>query len=195
METIYLICLLVGGFFVALSLLGGDHAGDHGDIGDVGGGDADAGFHFDTSDLHIPTAGPGLVDLLSLRALFLFAAFFGLTGTALSLIDSGEPFTAIVAVLVGLIVGLGGNYVIRRMAFDRVSSDLRADDLTGMTGRVLLPFQGDRKGKISVVAGGQRLQLVARGFEGQASHETFQSGDEVVVVRMDGAIAEVIKPE
>ena len=197
MDTIYLICLLVGGFFVALSLLGGSDSGHDGDLvadadADV---DVDVDAHIDLASVHGDHAsGPGLVDLFSIRALFLFAAFFGLTGTALSLLDSGEPFTAIIAALVGLIIGLGGNYVIKRIAMERVSSNVQTDDLEGLTGRVLLPFQGERKGKISVVAGGQRLQLVARGFGGQQL-EDFGPGDEVVVVRMDGSVAEVVKPE
>ena len=36
-------------------------------------------------------AGVGFVDLLSIRALFLFAAFFGLTGVTLGLVGSAEP--------------------------------------------------------------------------------------------------------
>ena len=188
METVYLICLLVGGFFVALSLLGG------GDGGAEAEADFDAGLDAGADMDALSDVGSGLVDLLSIRTLFLFAAFFGLTGTALSLLDNGEPYTALVSALVGLVVGLGGNYAIRRIGYERVSSNVRTDDLQGLTGEVLLPFDGARKGKISVVAGGQRLQLVARGFGGEESVD-FRPGEEVVVVRMEGAVAEVVKPE
>lgn len=195
METIYLICLLVGGFFVLLSMLGG------GDT-DV---DADMGAEIDV-DLDGDTAltggdhgagagaGPGLVDVFSVRALFLFAAFFGLTGMALSLLGGGEPITGILALLVGLVTGLGGNYVIQRVGYEHISSDVTSSDLKGQTGKVLVPFDGERKGKISIVARGHRLQLVARAFENQTI-DAFKPGDEVVVVRVDGAIAEVVKPE
>ena len=110
MDTVYLVSLLVGGFFVLLSVLGGD-------------ADADADMDFDTDadfdldgdldadfdggmDHGSVGAGPGFVDLLSLRALFLFAAFFGLAGTALSWIGTSATLTAILATGVGLIAGL-----------------------------------------------------------------------------------------
>lgn len=194
MGTIYLICLLVGGFFVALSLLGGGDG--HGEVGIDADTDTDLGsdFHVDLGHAHAPGAGSGLIDLLSIRALFLFMAFFGLTGISLSMLDESDSYTLIISLLVGILVGLGGNYLIKRIGYERVSSDLQVSDLTGRTARVVLPFEGEKKGKISLVAGGQRLQLVARGFGG-VSDETFRSGDEVVVVRMEGAVAEVVKPE
>lgn len=196
MDTVYLICLLVGGFFVALSLLGNGDSHGGGVDADV---DADLALDVDMdggSVGHGSSGGVGttLVDLFSIRALFLFSAFFGLTGTMLSLLDTGEPYTVLVSALVGLIVGLGGNYVIRRIGYERVSSTLEVDDLQGRTATVLLPFEGDHKGKISVVAGGQRLQVMARSFGG-GEQELFRKGEEVVVVRMNGAIAEVVKPE
>ncbi|MFB3132840.1 MAG: NfeD-like protein, partial [Rhodothermales bacterium] len=60
------------------------------------------------------------------------------------------------------------------------------------TGTVIIPFDSNDQGKISLISKGQRLQLVARAFEG--ADETFEPGDEVVVVRVDGRVAEVVKP-
>ena len=199
METFYLVSLLVGGFFVLLSIFGGADSGADTDV-DIDGEmpsdfDHDVG-HYDTSvgDHDVGHEGTAFVDLFSVRALFLFAAFFGLTGELLSLLDTGEPLTVILSTLVGLVAGLGGNYVIKRVGYDVVSSDLNSSELRGASGRVLVPFEGERKGKISLVAKGQRLQLVARAFENQTI-DSFKPGDDVVVVRMDGAIAEVVKPE
>jgi hypothetical protein len=199
METIYLVCLLVGGFFVLLSIFGGAESGADTDV-DLDGempGDFDHDVaHYDMSvgEHDLGHGSTAFVDLLSVRALFLFAAFFGLTGELLSLLDTGEPMTVILSTLVGLAAGLGGNYVIKRVGYDVVSSDLSSSDLKGASGRVLIPFEGARKGKISLVAKGQRLQLVARAFENQTI-DSFRPGDDVVVVRMDGAVAEVVKPE
>ncbi len=192
MDAIYLISLLVGGFFVLLSLFGG---------GDTE-ADADTDGHFEAQadtdtdhDLsgHAPDAGPGLVDLLSIRALFLFLAFFGMTGLLLSWIDAGAIFTPVASVLTGLVVGLGGNYVIHRVGYEHVSSDVAVDALKGKTGVVVIPFAGSEKGKIRLEAKGQRLQLMARPF-GDVADETFKPGDEVVVIRMKQGIAEVVKP-
>ena len=198
MDALYLICLLVGGFFVLLSIFGGGDS--EADIDAEFDADLDADFDADAdADPELdaeadPGAGPGFIDLLSVRALFLFAAFFGLTGTLLSLIDSGEPLTLMLSLLTGLVVGLGGNYFIKRVGYAHVSSDVTASDLQGATARVLVPFEGERRGKISLVAKGRRMNLLARGFGGEAI-ESYGPGDEVVVVRMEGAVAEVVKPD
>ena len=57
---------------------------------------------------------------------------------------------------------------------------------------MIIPFDSDDQGKISLISKGQRLQLVARAFEG--ADETFEPGDEIVVVRVNGRVAEVVKP-
>lgn len=190
MDTIYWVSLLIGGFFVLLSLIGGGETEADHDFG----ADHDVDVDHDLDAGHDLGAGPGFVDLLSIRALFLFAAFFGLTGLLLSWAGTGEPFTALLATLTGLIVGLGGNYLIKRVGYRHVSSDVSTQELKGVTAQVLIPFTGAEKGKISLVAKGNRLQLVARSLDHEAA-EPFRPGDEVVVVRMSGSIAEVVKPE
>lgn len=191
MTTLYLICLLVGGFFVLLSLFGGGDSDADVDL-DV---DADADVNLEGEvNTVADAAGTDLVDLFSVRALFLFAAFFGLTGLALSLAGTGEPFTAVLAALVGTLVGLGGNYLIKRVGYEHVSSDVSTKELKGMTGKVLIPFKGNRRGKISLVTRGQSLHLVARAFENQTM-DAFNPGDEVVVIRINGSVVEVVKPE
>ena len=197
MDTVYLVSLLVGGFFVLLSVLGGD-------------ADADADMDFDTDadfdldgdldadfdggmDHGSVGAGPGFVDLLSLRALFLFAAFFGLAGTALSWIGTSATLTAILATGVGLIAGLGGNYIIKRVGYAEISSSVATHELKGKTGKVLLPFSGDEKGKISLVVKGTQLRLIARSLDDKST-EMFNQGDEIVIIRSENGIAEVVKP-
>ena len=207
MDTVYWISLIVGGFFVLLSIFGGtdSEADVEADADFDADFDADVEADFDgdfDADTDIEVDGdfdgsvgtsPDFVDLLSVRALFLFAAFFGLTGVLLSWMDLGEPMTAVTAALLGAMIGLGGNYVIKRVGYAHVSSTRTARDLKGRTGTVILPFDGTDRGKISLINKGQRLQLTARSFEGTA--ETFAPGDEVVIVRVDGAVAEVLKPE
>ncbi len=203
MDPVYWISLIVGGFFVLLSVFGGGDSEADADV-DF---DADADLDFDgdadmdldadaDADLHIGHgdlgAGPGLVDLFTIRALFLFAAFFGLTGVLLSWANTGEPMTAILAGLTGAIIGLGGNYVIKSIGYAHVSSTVTAVDMKGRTGTVIIPFDSNDQGKISLISKGKRLQLVARAFEG--ADETFEPGDEIVVVRVDGRVAEVVKP-
>lgn len=193
MDAVYWVSLLVGGFFVLLSLFGGGDTDSDTDLAAGHDADLSADAHVDLDVGHDVAAGPGFVDLLSIRTLFLFAAFFGLTGLVLSWFGGGEPFTAIVSVLTGLVVGFGGNYFIKRVGYETVSSDVSVQELKGTTAKVLVPFEGGRKGKISLVARGNRLQLVARSLD-EDSPEAFRPGDEVVVVRMSGSVAEVVKP-
>lgn len=206
MDTVYWISLIVGGFFVLLSIFGGGDSEADADV-DV---DADVDMDFDVdadidldagadvdldadTDVHVGGGGgPDFIDLFTLRALFLFAAFFGLTGVLLNLVNTGEPVTGVLAFLTGAIVGLGGNYVIKRVGYAHISSTVTATDLKGRTGQVIIPFDHTDKGKITLVSKGQRLQLVARAFE--EAEDVFEPGDEVVVVRVDGRVAEVVKP-
>ena len=200
MDTVYWISLIVGGFFVLLSLLGGSEADTDVDA-DVD-ADFDADFDFDAdvdtdfathADAHVGS-GVGFVDLLSVRALFLFAAFFGLTGVVLDALGAGGLYTALVAVLTGLVVGLGGNYFIKRVGYAHVSSNVTEGDLQGRTAEVLVPFEGARRGKISLVVKGHRMHLLARPLDAEVL-EAYERGDEVVVVRMEGGVAEVVKPD
>ncbi len=210
MDSVYLISLIVGGFFVMLSIFGGsDHEADS-DVdtdfdtdfdADID-ADFDADFDVDADvdhDFHIGGSGldastdVGFVDLFSLRALFLFAAFFGLTGSLFTWFGVAEPMTALLSTLTGMVVGLGGNYVIKKFAYEHVSSNVTIEHLRGKTGHVLLPFGPEDRGKIVVEAKGQRLQLTAKSIA-EDPDEQFEPGEEIVVVRIHGDVAEVIKP-
>lgn len=188
MDMVYLVSLLVGGFFVLLSIFGGDAEMDaEVDI------DIDGDFDFDGEAGSDIGAGGGLVDLLSVRALFLFAAFFGLTGKVLTWAGSDPTLTAILATTMGLVVGLGGNYLIKRVGYAQVSSAVAAHELKGVTGKVLLPFSGTEKGKIKLIVKGNEVRLIAKSLD-ESSQESFNQGDEIVVVRNENGIAEVVKP-
>ena len=189
MEMLYWICLVVGGVFVLLSILGfGDSAAD---------ADADVDLDLDAdldADLDVDadiSAGPGFVDLLSLRTVFLFAAFFGLCGVLLPLAGVSEALRLLISLVMGGAIGLGGNYVIKRVGYEHISSEVTASDLRGCAAKVLIPFDATDTGKISLVAKGQRMQLAARAFEEEGGE--YAEGEEVLVVRMNGRVAEVVK--
>lgn len=207
MSTLYLVCLIVGGFFVMLSMIGGADSDADGDIDldvdtdidlDV---DIDADVDFDVeADIDTDLAdavgggGVGFVDLLSLRFVFLFAAFFGLTGTLLGLLDTGETPTLILSLAAGLVIGLGGNYVIKTVGYRSVSSEVTSNDLIGHSGKVTVPFATGDRGKVRLVSKGKEVVLIAQSFD-DADRISFEPGDEVVVVRMAGSVAEVVKPD
>lgn len=194
MDTLYWVMLLVGGTLVALSLFGGHGDAGGADLGhDLG---SDTGGHAATLVDAGPDAsgGPGgvlLGDVLSLRFFFLFAAFFGLTGVAMrEMAGVVEPLAGVMALCVGVFVGLIGNVLIRRVGQAEVSSAVGASDLSGKTARVVLPFGGDERGTVTLVSKGQRYVLTAQAFGGV---ERYRQGEEVVVVRLDGRVAEVLR--
>lgn len=192
MLTVYWVMLLVGGTLVALSLLGGGDAG--GDLGghDLGGHDVghDASAVLVDGD-GLEAEGVVFSDFLSLRFVFLFAAFFGLTGVAMRyLAGVVEPLAFVLALVVGVFVGLFGNVLIRRVGQAEVSSAATTTDFEGKTARVVLPFGGADRGSITLVSKGQRYVLPARSFGGV---ERYDRGEDVVVVRLDGRVAEVLR--
>lgn len=194
MDSIYLISLIVGGFFVLLSIFGGaDNETDH-DVHVELDVDTDteweAGHELDVDAGH----DLGVVDLLSIRALFLFSAFFGLTGISLTALSMSEPLTGVLSAGTGLLVGIGGNYIIKKFAYEEVSSLVTQADLSGRTARVLLPFSAKDNGKILIEVGEKRIRVTARLF-GDSPTDIVQKDEEVVVVNMDGRIAEVLRPD
>ncbi len=183
MDALYWISLIVGGVFVVLSMLGG--------------GDTDLDADLDTdvdTDLGADSdAGIGWVDLFSVRTIFLFVAFFGLCGVLQSFTELGEIPRLLISLAVGLTVGIGGNYVIKRVGYTQISSEVTSADLKGRTAKVIIPFDHTEVGKIVLVTKGQRMQFKARSFE--ATEEVYTEGEEVVVVRTEGAVVEVLKAQ
>lgn len=185
MDTVYWVSLVIGGIFVLLSMIGGGETDMEADV-DL---DADADFDLD-ADADI-SSGPGLVDIFSLRTVFLFAFFFGLSGVAFSLSRAADLAVLLLSLGLGTFVSIGGSYLIKRIGYAHVSSDVTAADLKGTLAKVVIPFDSSDQGKISLVAKGQRMQLTARAFEEE--EDTFDVGDAVLVVRMDGRVAHVVK--
>ena len=189
MDAVYWVSLVIGGIFVLLSMIGGGEADLDADVDADFDLDADADFDLDAdSDI---SAGPGLVDIFSLRTVFLFAFFFGLSGVLLPLSGAADLLVLLLSLGLGSFVSVAGSYLIKRVGYAHISSDVTGGDLQGTPAKVLIPFGTSDQGKISLIAKGQRMQLTACAFEDEEN--TFDVGDEVLVVRMDGRVAQVVK--
>ncbi|WP_034385352.1 NfeD family protein [Deinococcus sp. YIM 77859] len=134
---LYLLCLLVGGGLLALSLLGGH--------------DVDVGH---------PEAGD-LASWFSLRALVSFAAFFGLAGVVGGLMGLAGPGRLTLALVTGLAVG-GFTAFALRLARTRGEVSGAAGRLVGRTGKVLVPPAPSRPGKVALTVAGQIEHVLAR---------------------------------
>lgn len=184
MLDIYLICLIVGGGLLALSLLGGH--------------DSDLGGHSPEAE-HGGGAGHGggsLAAWFSLRSLVSFAAFFGLAGLVGGLLGLGSTGRLIMALVTGLAVG-GFTAFAFGVVRSRGEVGARAGRLAGRTGQVLVPpaagqpsqpgqpGQLERLGKVALTVGGQLEQRPAR------SADVLRPGDPVIVIAEERGVLEV----
>ena len=167
MLMVYLVALSFGCTIVLVSLLaGGDGDGDGDDDGLIG---ADAWF-----------------PVRSLRFWTVYAAFMGLTGAFLTLLEVRPALlVAAVAVAVGWLAGAGLTALVRRL-HRAAGSLVGEEDLTGASARVVLPVGPGRTGKV-------RLQLKGRAVERLADTselETLARDTEVLVhqVTKDGRV-------
>jgi len=165
MLGLYLFCLGIGGVLLAASLFADADAPD--EIGDA-----------------------GWQQVFSLRNLTYFLFVFGAIGSALAFFQDWKTGVS------ELIIAGGSALVVAGVAH-AVFGYLRRTDtaevppdqgLVGQPAQVTLPIGKDAIGKIELVFGGQRVELLARPF-GSAGALPIENGTEVVIVEMDAGTA------
>jgi hypothetical protein len=201
METIFLICAIVGGTLLVcqfvLGLLGFGHhevGGGHDfqadaphDFGHDAGHDAahahDSDQAHDHDHSHAYTAW--LTGVLTFRAIVAALTFFGLAGMAA--ITSGLEPQPQVSLLIASAAGLGAlflvAFVMRMLARLRSEGTVRIERAVGATGTVYLSIPGHRTGMGKV-----QLKLQNRIVEYQAitALDELPTGSLVVVVAVTG---------
>jgi len=182
MLTAYVICLAVGGGFLALSFFGDFLEGDadFGADADVG-ADADALSH------------GGVAQLFSVRAAVNALFGFGAAGTLLHLLwGGGQPvLTAAVAggagVASGALIGSVFGYLKRTE-----SGTMRGErSFVGLTGEVSLEIAPGGRGTVTVRRGDRRVRIRARAADARGDPVALAAGQPVVVVEMKDGIASV----
>jgi hypothetical protein len=233
MWTLYLACLLFGGFLLALTLFAGGDAevemeaevdvdasgadaaeGVAGDAAEGVAADAAAGAAADAAADAGSEAAPGpaadtatdaaadaeaagegvaaAARYLSYRNIVFFTAFFGLTGTLLSVLRVGSTATLVAALGAGVFSAL---VVQRLMDYLRRSESGAADDLADVEGalaRVVVGLSASRPGKVSVQAGDRTHQLLAT-LHDAAEVTELKVGSDVLIVRVKNGVASVIE--
>jgi hypothetical protein len=201
MLTLYLLCLLGGGAMLALSLFGGGEADADVDVsGDVDlTADADVAAEADLSaeaDGAEDTGGEGwlaAVRFLSLRNLVFSAAFFGLTGTLLTLLRAPHLPTLVASIALGAAAAIAIDRVMTYLKRSETGTLRSLSVLGGVRARVLVGIDATHAGKVAVETAEQTQQLVARRYE-KATVERFAAGDTVVIVRFQDGVALVAEP-
>lgn len=202
LTYLYLFSVIVGGVLLASSIFLGGH--DDADIDADGGGDldidadADVELEADADGFDKDVGAHGdlggfLFLFLSLRFWTFFATFFGLTGLTLDMFELvSAPWIGLALALgMGFGTGIGAMSLIRKLSRDTTGRTTSSRDYIGKTARVVVPFEGERVGKVRVDIKGSSVDLLATGLE----DEGFSGKEEVLIVEMDGVHARVARLE
>jgi membrane protein implicated in regulation of membrane protease activity len=184
MLTLYLVCLLLGGLLISLSIFGGGDTDADLDVS----GDADVDVE---GDLDADGEGEGLTAaarFLSLRNLVFFVAFFGLTGTLLTLLGADHLATLVTALGLGVLAAFAVQRLMDYLRTSQSGAVPGTSALAGAEARVVVGLAGVRPGKVDVAVGDRTYQFVARMHEG-ARVDHAEVGDTLVVVRVQDGIA------
>lgn len=188
MFGVYILFAVVG---IPLQLLfafgGGDVEGELG-IGDV---DFDAGADLDVSGVDGGVGDVSAFRKIPISSYTAFAAFFGGVGVVSSLVGVAAITTLILAVVLGVFaagVNTAAFSILRKGDSDSSISD---SQLEGRLAVVSVPIEAGKRGRVTLDTGGERLQLTA-GLLDDMPDLSFERGAEVLIVRVDGGIAQVV---
>jgi hypothetical protein len=211
MLGFYILTAIMGGGLLLFSMLSGAHhdASDADISGldtDVSGLDVDvAGVDVDVSsvDLDAPAhldhdvdvghmgAGALVLGLFKPRNIIFFMAAFGLTGTLLTLTGNPEGATLGFSLAMGGGAGLLTHAVFLWLRRSESGADAVSErEIEGRSARVVLALAPGRPGRISCLIGDREQYITAR----LAADVTrpLEAGREVVVLRVENGVAEVI---
>jgi hypothetical protein len=191
MLSLYLAGVLFGGVLIAGSLVGGhgDHGGGHGH--DAGHDHGDQGDHGEDGDRGGGRGLLGRLPLLSLRFWAFATAFFGLSGTALTLAGTIGALTPLLAGGVGLGCGLVATRVLGGLGRSTVGLLGDASTHLGREAQVLLPIEPGKRGKIRLQIGGLSTDLVAEMDVTAGPRPGLRPGDQAYIVGLRGNVAVV----
>lgn len=174
MLQLFLFALVLGGGLLAVSLFS-DH-GDH----DVG---VDTGF-------------AEAFKVLSLRSLIYFLFTFGGVGTALTLAWRGGPiFTLLLAATAGFAISGVASLVFRYLRVTDSGEREGDESFVGLPAQITVPIGAGGLGKVAVLRGGRRHELLARPFGHEQSAIAAEQWTSVVIVDMNNGAALVAPVE
>jgi hypothetical protein len=199
MLAVYLTCLIVGGVFVGLSALGG--LGKDADAGPHMGGAGDHEHHLHLAHDGDHAHGPSLADasqgtagahgarrpaawipFLSFRFWTFGSAFFGLTGTLITLLAlAGEPLALLLSGATGFGVGTLSAWIVRVLRQPVGAEAIEVSEYQGQVGELILPLVEGGLGKMRVRIRHRERELIVRAEEPVA----LPRGARVLVLGLD----------
>ncbi len=191
MFGVYLFCAVVGIPLLALLAFGGgDVEGELGIGGDVD-FDADIG-----GDVDVSGASGGFGDISWRRRIpassyVSFVAFFGGVGVVSSTLGVAAVTTLILAVVLGIFAAGVNTALFSVLRNSETDSSMTDKQLEGRIAVVSVPIEGGKRGRVTLDTGGERLQLTA-GAADNMPDLSFERGDEVLIVNVEGGVARVV---
>lgn len=150
-----------------------------------------AGDHVQTGQEHLTAEA---ARFLSFRNGVYFMAFFGLTGTVLTMLSIPGIIAFLSSVGLGMFSAYTGYRFMGYLSRTQSGQPVNLFDLQGRLAEVSLTVSRKQPGKIVLETGGQRHQLIARTAE-ESSKGTFHGGDHVIISRIENGVAFVIESD
>ncbi len=126
---------------------------------------------------------------LPLSTIALVAATFGVCGLVLTAAGTGGGSTLVAAAVAGAVAGGLNGALFGYLRRSESTTEVSDEQLAGKIGRVIVPVEGDRRGRIAVSVGGQQIHLSAHAVPGAAAE--LGVGSPVLVVEVHNGIAEI----
>lgn len=194
LTGLYLICLIVGGGLLVVSILFGGDADADVDVGL----DADLETDFEAdADVDIggmtgqATAGAlSLANWFSVRFLVYFAAMFGLVGTVLTYMAGfGRGAVLAMAAGGGIVIGQVAHQTFRYLKRSSSDSSTSVKDYVRKPARVTMAIHPPAKGEVAIQIEDNERYLPAAA---KRKDDKFEVGQRVAVVDLRGGTAVVI---
>jgi membrane protein implicated in regulation of membrane protease activity len=215
MLSIYIACLIFGGLLLAASFfMGSGHDVDAHDSLDIhtdtdfhsaleGGGNIDThaeithsddfGSHSIDNQQHGENPGDA-VKFISFRNIIFFLSFFGLTGTALSMINISGIITLVSAIFIGFFSAITGYRFMKYLKSSESGEAINIYSLQGKTGKVILNLTKEKQGKILIEAGAHSIEIRSILSENSTEDE-LKNGDKIIIIDIKDNLATVIKSD
>lgn len=177
MLALYLFCLVLGGGFLLVSLLGGE------------GGDMEMDADVELGGLDDAGTDTAASRIFSFRTLVYGVFGFGATGAALTALGSSALGTLLFALVGGILSGALVGALFRYLGSTESGASPRDDDLVGLPAVVVVPLSAQGPGTVAVERGGRRVTLRALPHPGAGGRP--EAWTQVVILDVEGSLVRV----
>jgi hypothetical protein len=150
-------------------------------LGDIGGGEHEVSAHEAVLE-HADSLDPAGPSVFSVRIMAAFLTAFGVGGVVGRYYNLSHPAASGIGVVAGIAMA-GIVYQFAKVLFmQQASSEVRISTLVGRTAEVSVAIPANGVGQVSLIAGGERVEHIARSAGGVA----LARGTAVIVKELRG---------